>query len=120
LIWAQGRGDGQSRKLGLLLLVEEGRLRLRFCGENNCRLLLCISGGRKAERKRGLGLQLLVWFGCSSKLRASGEKENNRGNDRSAEKQLAGSMKRELEEREEWWRLAGAPSWICSYSWCLL
>jgi hypothetical protein len=28
LIWEQGRGDGQSRKLGLLLLVEERRLRL--------------------------------------------------------------------------------------------
>jgi hypothetical protein len=101
LIWAQGRGDVQRRKLGLLLLVEEGRLRLRFYGENHCRLLLCISGGRKAERKRGLGLQLLAWIGCSSKLRASGGKENNRGKDRSAEKQLAASMNREHAKREK-------------------
>jgi hypothetical protein len=50
LIWEQGRGDGQNRKLGLLLLVEERRLRLRFSGENNCRLLLCISGGTKKSR----------------------------------------------------------------------
>jgi hypothetical protein len=50
LIWKQGRGDGQSRKLGLLLLVEERRLRLQFGGENNCRLLLCISHGTKKSR----------------------------------------------------------------------
>jgi hypothetical protein len=47
LIWEQGRGDGQSRKLGLLLLVEERRLRLQYGGENNCRLLLCILRGAK-------------------------------------------------------------------------
>jgi hypothetical protein len=29
LIWEQGKGDGQSRRLGLLLLVEKRRLRLR-------------------------------------------------------------------------------------------
>jgi hypothetical protein len=63
--------------------------------------LLCISGGRKAKRKRGLGLQLMVWIGCSSKLKASGDKENNRGKVRSAEKQLAASMNREQAEREE-------------------
>jgi hypothetical protein len=28
-------------------------------------------------------------------------------------------MNREQAEREEWLRLAGAPSWICSCSWCL-
>jgi hypothetical protein len=50
LIWEQGRGDGQSRRLSLLLLVEERRLRLRFRGENNHRLLLSISGGRKKSR----------------------------------------------------------------------
>jgi hypothetical protein len=98
-----GKRRWQSRKLGLLLLVEERRLSLRFSGENNCRLLLCISGGRKNSRgkERGLGLQLLVWIGCSSKLRASGEKENNRGRARSAEKQLAASMNREQVERRE-------------------
>jgi hypothetical protein len=31
------------------------------------------------KRKKALGLQLLVWIGCSSKLRASGEKENTEG-----------------------------------------
>jgi hypothetical protein len=91
----------------LLLLVEERRLRLRFGGETNCRLLLCISGGTKepGKRKKALGLQLLVWIGCSRKLRVSGEKEDNRGRDRSAEKQLAASMKREQAERGEWQRL---------------
>jgi hypothetical protein len=38
-------------------------------------------------------------------LRAFGEKENNRGRDRSAEKQLAASMNREQAERGEWRRL---------------
>jgi hypothetical protein len=60
LIWEQGRGDGQSRKLGLLLLVEEKRLRLQFGGENNCRLLLCISRGTKKSR----GKERKHW-GCS-------------------------------------------------------
>jgi hypothetical protein len=31
------------------------------------------------QRKKALGLQLLVWIGCSSKIRASGEKENTEG-----------------------------------------
>jgi hypothetical protein len=31
------------------------------------------------QRKKALGLQLLVWIGCLSKMRASGEKENTEG-----------------------------------------
>jgi hypothetical protein len=31
------------------------------------------------QRKKALRPQLLVWIGCSSKMRASGEKENTEG-----------------------------------------
>jgi hypothetical protein len=71
------------------------------------------------QRKKALGLQLLVWIGCSSKMRGSGEKRKYRGNDRSAEKQLAASMNREQAEREGWLQLAGAPSWIGGCCWFL-
>jgi hypothetical protein len=54
------------------------------------------------KRKKALGLQLLVWIDCSRKLRVSGEKEDNRGRDRSAEKHLATSMNREQAKRGEW------------------
>jgi hypothetical protein len=57
------------------------------------------------KRKKALGLQLLVWIGCSRKLRVSGEKEDNKGRDRSADKKLAASMNREQSERGEWQRL---------------
>jgi hypothetical protein len=79
----QGGGDGQSRKLGLLLLVEERRLRLLFGGENNCRLLLCISGGRKKSRgKEREDRGCSCWCGLvarvSSELKRKEQREGSR------------------------------------------
>jgi hypothetical protein len=94
---AAGCGLGTIRKLAALIcfvLREKG----------GC-WLLCILHGR--ERSSPSGLPRV-------------EERNIRGRDRSAEKQLAASMNREQAEREEWWRLTGAPSCTCSCSWCLL
>jgi hypothetical protein len=90
---AAGYGLGRIRKLAALICFG-----LR---EKDGCWLLCILRGR--ERSSPSGLPRV-------------EERNNGGRDRSAEKQLAASMNREQAEREEWWRLAGAPSCTCSCS----
>jgi hypothetical protein len=117
LIVARWEKRGGPKFCGWLARADHGREKAAGCGLGTIRKLAALICFGLREKD---GCWLLCILRGRERSSTSGlprvEERNIRGRDRSTEKQLAALTNREQAEREEWWRLAGAPSWTCSCS----